>query len=146
MKRKKPPYVQEFIDEDGKPRFYLRKPGVKRVPLPGLPWSPEFMAAYEAGLGTSTLPEIGASRTKPGTVNAAIVSYYGVSADFKAMKSSTRKMRRAILERFRNEYGGQEYRDTGRESVEGHLSQAFPAGGIELAEDDPQPATPCHRR
>jgi hypothetical protein len=24
--------------------------GYKRVPLPGLPWSPEFMTAYEAAM------------------------------------------------------------------------------------------------
>jgi hypothetical protein len=103
VKRKNPDYVQEFIDQDGSPRFYLRKPGVKRVPLPGLPWSPEFMAAYEAGLGNASVPEIGASQTKPGTVNAAIVSYYAGSAHFRDLAPLTRRMRRAILERFRED-------------------------------------------
>jgi integrase len=105
VKRKNPDYVQHFIDEEGSPRFYLRKPGVKRVPLPGLPWSPNFMAAYEVALGDALVPVIGASRTKPGTVDAAIVSYYGLSQDFKGMAPSTKMMRRAILERFRSEYG-----------------------------------------
>ena len=46
-----------------------------RVPLPGLPWSPQFMEVYEAALSGQPL-QIGASRTKPGTVSAAIIGYY----------------------------------------------------------------------
>jgi hypothetical protein len=78
VKRKNPKYTHGFIDHDGKPRFYLRVPGRKSVPLPGLPWSPEFMAARERALkdGWSAPIEIGAARTRPGTVNAALVSYY----------------------------------------------------------------------
>src|ERR1700757_4905216 len=50
---------------------------------PAAPWSPEFMAAREQALNGEwqALP-LGASRTKPGTVNATIVSYYQ-SAGFK---------------------------------------------------------------
>jgi hypothetical protein len=44
---KLPRYIHAFIDRHGKPRFYFRRSGFKRVPLPGLPWSPEFMAALE---------------------------------------------------------------------------------------------------
>ena len=45
------------------------------VPLPGLPWSPSFMAAREAALeGEAPRIDIGASRTKPGTINALVVS------------------------------------------------------------------------
>ena len=51
-----PKFVQGFIDRHGKARFYFRRAGFKAVALPGLPWSPEFMAAYEkalAGAGTT---------------------------------------------------------------------------------------------
>jgi integrase len=130
MKRQKPPYVQEFIDEDGTPRFYLRKPGVKRIPLPGLPWSPEFMAAYEAGLGISALPEIGAARTKPGSVNAAIVSYFNKSADFKGMKLSTQKMRRAILERFRNDHGDRNIATLDERALKAILAKLSPLAAL----------------
>jgi integrase len=95
-----PKYVQGFIDRHGKPRFYFRRAGFKPVPLPGLPWSPEFMAAYEAAVPR----EIGASRTKPGTVNDAIVRYFS-SPDFSCFAESTQAMRRAVLERFRSEHG-----------------------------------------
>jgi hypothetical protein len=78
-------------------------PGRKRVPLPGLPWSPEFMEAREKALsGDWKAPELGASRTKAGTVNAAIISYYYQSTAFtEGLAEGTRKSRRAILERFR---------------------------------------------
>jgi hypothetical protein len=47
LMKRPPQFVQAFIDQHGSPRFYFRRPGFPRVPLPGLPWSPEFMAAYE---------------------------------------------------------------------------------------------------
>jgi integrase len=77
MKRRNPPMVHEYIDRHEKVRFYLRRRGFPKVPLPGLLWSREFMAAYEAALaGQSTKIELGASRTVAGTLNAALVSYY----------------------------------------------------------------------
>jgi len=103
---KKPPYTHGFIDRHGRPRFYYRREGFKQVPLPGLPWSPSFMAAYEAAMSGEIAPriEIGEGRTKPGTVNAAIVSYFN-SAAFHAQAPETRRTRRNILERFRAEHG-----------------------------------------
>lgn len=105
MKRKNPKYTHAFTDHDGTPRFYLRVPGRKRVPLPGLPWSPEFMEAREQAMnaGWEAAP-IGASRTVAGTVNAALVSYYQSTA-FSSLAKSTQTNRRAILERFRNDHG-----------------------------------------
>ena len=102
---KMPKYTQAFTDRHGKARFYLRKAGCKPVPLPGLPWSPSFMAAYEAALdGEAPRIEIGASRTKPGTINALVVSYFNSMA-FQALAPETRRTRRNILERFRAEHG-----------------------------------------
>jgi hypothetical protein len=61
MTRIKLDYIHEFIDRHGKVRRYVRRPGRKRVPLPGLPGSEEFMAAYQLALDCD-LPraEIGA--------------------------------------------------------------------------------------
>jgi hypothetical protein len=50
LMRRLPKYVHGFIDRHGKPRFYFRRSGFKKVPLPGLPWAPEFMTAYEQAL------------------------------------------------------------------------------------------------
>ena len=93
---KRPPkYVQAFIDRNGKPRFYFRRPGFKSVPLPGLPWSPQFMEVYESALSGQPL-QIGASRTMPGTVSAAIIGYYSTQA-FLALALSTQRSVRGIL-------------------------------------------------
>ena len=105
---KKPKYTHGYINRHGKPCFYLRRPGHKKVRLPGLPWSPEFMAAREAALnGEWIKPEMGSGlrRIVAGTVNAAIVSYYQTSAFKDGLAESSQKMRRAILERFREEHG-----------------------------------------
>jgi integrase len=103
---KLPKYTHGYISQHGKPCFYLRRPGHKKVRLPGLPWSPEFMAAREAALkGGWIEQEVGAKRTVAGTVNAAIVSYYQTSAFKDGLAESSQKMRRAILERFREEHG-----------------------------------------
>jgi integrase len=105
MKLRRPRYVQAFIDRHGKPRFYLRKPGCASKPLPGLPWTPTFMAAYEEALkGEWSKREIGAKRTVAGSVSAGLVAYYESRA-FKELAPLTQKNRRAILESFRNEHG-----------------------------------------
>jgi integrase len=124
---KYPKYTHAFIDHDGKSRFYLRMPGRKRVALPGLPWSPEFMAAREQAMnGEWAAPEIGASRTKPGTVNAAIVSYYQ-STPFTSLAVGTRKMRRAILERFRKDHGDKRIALMHRKALQTILNKMSPA-------------------
>ena len=72
LMRRPPKYVHGFIDRHGRPRFYFRRAGFKRVPLPGLPWSPEFMEAYQVALDDTPRAEIGARRTMPGTVASAV--------------------------------------------------------------------------
>jgi integrase len=101
---KKPKYCYGFVDRHGKARFYLRRPGFKSIPLPGIPYSPEFSAAYEAAMAGSAASPIGSSRTKPGSVNAVVVAYYSDLA-FASLSDGTQKARRAILERFRSEHG-----------------------------------------
>jgi hypothetical protein len=66
-----------IIDRHGKVRRYVRRHG-RRVPLPGLPGSVEFTAAYARALGEAAAPaEIGASHTLPGSINAMVVGYLG---------------------------------------------------------------------
>jgi integrase len=48
--------------------------------------------------------EIGAQRTKPGSINALCVSYYR-SPEFRDLKPSTQTMRRNIIEKFRLAHG-----------------------------------------
>jgi integrase len=122
---KRPPrYVQAFVDQHGRPRFYLRRRGFKKVPLPGLPWSPEFMTAYETALAGRPAP-IGASRTKVGTINAAIIGYYQ-NQPFVALGAGTRIMYRQILERFRTDYGEKDIRLLQRQHITAILSPKKP--------------------
>ena len=67
---KLPKYVHAWFDKrDSQTYYYLRRRGFSLVRLPGLPWSPSFMAAYEAAL-SGPRAAIGAGRTKPGSVSA----------------------------------------------------------------------------
>jgi integrase len=110
-----PKFVQRFIDRHGKPRFYFRRPGFKRVPLPGLPWSPEFMAAYEVALAGQPL-QVGGARTKPGTIRALAVSYYN-SVGFRSCKPSTQTKYRRIIDRLCREHGDKRTATLHREHV-----------------------------
>ncbi|MBK8160870.1 MAG: tyrosine-type recombinase/integrase [Rhodospirillaceae bacterium] len=99
-------FVHRFRDRHGKVRHYFRRKGFKDVPLAGLPGSEVFMLAYQAALAGETAPrlEIGADRSKPGTI-AALVAAYFASSDFQGLAPSTRITYRNIIERFRAEYG-----------------------------------------
>ena len=103
---KYPRYTEGYIDRHGKPRFYLRRPGAKRVALPGLPWSPEFMAAYQAAIDGVTLAArpIGATRALVGST-AEVVARYLLDASFTTLAASTRDKRRRFLDAFRAQYG-----------------------------------------
>jgi integrase len=101
---KLPKYVQHWVDHDGRAHCYFRRSGYPRVRLPGLPWSPSFMAAYEAAL-TGPRTAIGAGRIKPGSVAAVVAEYLDSQQFFASKSAGTQRMRRGILERFRAAYG-----------------------------------------
>jgi hypothetical protein len=124
---KLPRYVQAWVDrETGHSYHYFRRPGFKRVPLPGLPWSPQFMEAYQAALEAAPRLELGASRTMPGTVNNAIILYVQSTA-FDALAPSTRAMRRAVLERFRAAHGDKRLAMMRSEHLSGILNTLKPS-------------------
>jgi integrase len=89
------PYVKAYTDRHGKVRRYFRKPGCKVVPLPGVPGSTEFMAAYQAALGDKAYP----SGRAPGSVGALITDYLK-SAAFQTLKPSSQHGYRIVLDRF----------------------------------------------
>jgi integrase len=94
---KLPKYVQGFVDRDGRAYFYFRRRGCARVRLPGLPWSPEFMAAYTRALDRS-------KRTagKRGSIADIVEKYV---ADFPAYASITQITRRRILRNYARDFG-----------------------------------------
>ena len=109
-RRRNPPHVHEYQNQHGMLVYYLRRPGRKkvrlRIPDGALPWSPAFMAIYETALAEMPpSPSIGAKRTVPGTVDAALVSYYQSPAFTKGLATTTQQNRRAILEHFREAHG-----------------------------------------
>jgi integrase len=97
-------FVQAWVDKDARSHHYFRKRGQPRVHLPGLPGSAEFMAAYQSALAAAPVAIGKDTRSRPGSVSAAIASYYG-SPSFKALKPSTQQVRRFVLEAFRRDQG-----------------------------------------
>jgi integrase len=97
-------YVDVLPKPNGKVHFYFRRHG-KRTPLPGAYNSPEFLEAYWAlRNGKAAASEIGADRTIPGTINAAIVALYKHHA-FTKNRPITQQTDRNILEAFRAKHG-----------------------------------------
>jgi integrase len=100
MRRKPPlPFVQAFGGY-----HYFRRTGFPRVRLPGLLFSPEFMAAYQEAMASAPAP-IGASRSKPGSVAATVAAYFASPA-FAQLAAGTQANRRGALQRFRDQHGG----------------------------------------
>jgi hypothetical protein len=96
-------YVQGWVDRDGRAHFYFRRVGYPRIRFPGLVGSAEFMEACQRAFDSTPVP-IGATRSKPGSVSAAIASYY-TSPSFKALAASSQAVRKTVLEAFRREHG-----------------------------------------
>lgn len=101
--RRPPKYCQGMIDRHGKPRWYFRRPGYPRRALPGLPWSPQFMAEYAAAMEGDKI-EVGKKQTVPGSIAALVASYYR-SAEYSGLAVSTKRAVRNILENFRADHG-----------------------------------------
>ena len=102
----------------GKLRHQFRRKGHPKKLLPGLPGTAEFNEMYDklvAQTGGATSIEIGASRTKNGSIDATIVAYLKDDAFTKGLAETTQAMRRAILDRFRDTRGpsGQRYGEKG---------------------------------
>jgi len=97
-------FVKAYVDRHGKARHYLRKPGCKSVPLPGLPGSDEFVAAYGAALADTPRVEIAARQTRAGSINAMVVGYLGSTA-FHNLALASQQTYRRIFEPMRRDYG-----------------------------------------
>jgi integrase len=104
VKQRLPRYVHAYVDRHGRARYYFRKAGHKNVPLRGLPFSTEFMDAYAVAKEGAPRSEIGITKSRSGTVAAAVASYFGSWA-FQKLAPETRRTRKNILERFRDQHG-----------------------------------------
>jgi hypothetical protein len=77
--------------------------------------------------GMRTKPELGASRTIPGTVNAALISYFRAIAFVSGLAKSTQSNRRAILEQFRNDHGDKRIALIHSTAIQNILNKKTPA-------------------
>lgn len=118
------PYVQVFRDRHGRVRCYYRRKGFPTVSLAGSPGSAEFMAAYADAHGACVSPQDAAraaaeARIQPRSINALIIEYYR-SASFIALRATSQRPYRRILDRFRAVHG-----DKGVASVQSHHLNAI---------------------
>jgi integrase len=121
---KLPHGCKRYIDHTGVVRTYYRHTRPP-TPLPGLPWSVEFMAAYHAAkacAGRDKPLVIGAARTKPGSLNAALVKYYA-SDEFAAMTKDVRQQNRGCLERWRTDRGDRPLRELQHRHLQGYINK-----------------------
>jgi integrase len=96
MTRFKLDYVHEYRDRHGKLRRYVRRPGSRRVPLPGRPGSSEFMQTYQDAMTSAPVPP-GSSRHKAGTMGALAADFLR-STEFANLKASSQATYRFALD------------------------------------------------
>jgi enterobacteria phage integrase len=114
------PYVKIYTDRSGKIRRYFRRRGCKPVPLPGVPGSAEFMAAYQAALGEPAPKP--AARHGQGTVGALIYDYLK-SAAFSNLKPASQRVYRIILDRFGTPHRHRMVHDMPRAKVAAYIHE-----------------------
>ena len=99
MSRRLPPGCIEDRDRHGNIRIYFRSKNRPKVRLRGTPWTPEFMADYEAAKGTDATASSSRSRAVfPGTWRWLCVRYFAECAEYKRLDPRTQHVRRMILE------------------------------------------------
>ena len=109
-------YVQRFEDRHGRVRYYYRREGYPRVPLPN-PTDPSFMLDYMKASGAEMLPAASRNLTpKAGTISALVEAYYG-SIEFLRNKKSSNEVTRRYLDRFAKEHGHRMAAEMTREHV-----------------------------
>ncbi len=96
MPRRLPPGCVEDRDRHGNIRVYYRAKGRPKIRLRGTPWTPEFMAEYDAAKG-QTAP-ITSKGITLGTWRWLCVRYFAECADYLRLDERTRRVRRGILE------------------------------------------------
>jgi integrase len=100
-------WVHTVIGRDKVERFYFRKKGCPRVALPGKYQSPEFMRVWNACVTGAPLDAplgVAIERDPRGTVGRAVADYLE-SADWQALKASSRETYTPIYALIRAEYG-----------------------------------------
>lgn len=98
MSRIRLKYVDHFADRHGTLRYYFRRPGGKRTPLPGMPGTEAFMEAYQRAEAETRPDPTVKERGAPGTFDRLVATYFQ-SISFKALKAPTQRQYRLAMER-----------------------------------------------
>jgi integrase len=106
------PYVNEYRDRHGKVRRYIRRRGFPRTPLPGIPGSVEFMAAYASAVEDIAPPP--AKTGGPGTLRQLVIDFER-SAEFTNLKPSSQRTYRIALGPVVDKHGHRMVRDLPRD-------------------------------
>jgi integrase len=80
----------------GNIRIYFRAKGKAKVRLRGTPWTPEFMAEYEAAKEDASRAQ--RKGIHPGTWRWLCVRYFTECADYLRLDDRTKRVRRGVLE------------------------------------------------
>ncbi|RYG87862.1 MAG: hypothetical protein EON59_06185 [Alphaproteobacteria bacterium] len=97
---RRPPNVSYYSDRHGKLRWRFRKKGYRDCQTAEVFDSKAWWVWYEHA-SQGKLPPVGSGRTKPGSIDALAVAYYA-SAEWQALRPTTRKTYKGILDRFRD--------------------------------------------
>lgn len=103
-------YIHRYKDRHGRVRFYLRRPGAQKIPLPGAPGTPEFMAAYHVAVASSLEPVAPKPKVAAGSM-AALSQLYFQSAGYLTLGPTTRKVYQRIVLKLIEEHGHRLARD-----------------------------------
>ena len=106
-------YVAEDIDRHGNVRRYFRREGQRKIRLPGLPGSAEFMDAYRAALCGESVPNKSkATRNEQAAQGSFrwLCEMYFESSEFKQLDDRTKRVRRNIIDGLCREHGNKPVR------------------------------------
>ena len=123
-------YVHAFIDRHGHTRYYFRRNG-RRITLPGIFGSREFLDAYAAALADQCQDPPARKQAGEGTF-AALAARYFASPKFLALSPSSKTGYRRAIERFLRDHGHRRVDQMRREHVDAIIGKFAdkPGAGI----------------
>ena len=99
----KPKFVSAYRDRHGVLRWRFRRTGSPQSQTTVLFGTEDWWAWYAAACERQP-KAVGEARTKPGSIHALAVAYYG-SAAFIQLKQRTKRTYKGVLDRYRDQYG-----------------------------------------
>jgi site-specific recombinase XerD len=128
MPHKLPKYVQSYTDNRGKRRYYFRRNGFARVPLPA-PWDDGFLKAYEAAKANKG-PAGNTHTPTAGTIGAVIVAYLA-SPEYQGLAEQTKKVYRRLLDRLRKDTGDDRVADFQPRHIKAMIAKRGKESGVD---------------